>query len=260
MQTSKQTWNWITDAILMVGFLVAFFLDLTGLSLHQWLGAALGLLAGYHLISHWDWVKSVARRFLGQTSRQARRYFLMDASLMLGFALILVTGLVISSWFTLALENYAAWRNIHVIASIAMLLIIVVKIGLHWRWIVKTAQRFFAPTPPAVASLPMQPVHASATMDRRRFLALMGAVGVATVVAISQVLDGETSVVGASVTSSSTLEQTSQAKKTYNSLASASASSSACVVRCNKGCSYPGRCRRYVDTNGNKRCDLGECM
>jgi hypothetical protein len=260
MQTSKQTWNWITDAILMIGFVVAFFLDLTGLSLHQWLGVALGLLAGYHFVSHWDWVQSVAGRFLGRTSRQARRYFLMDAGLMLGFALILVTGLVISSWLALALENYAAWKNIHVIASIATLLIVVVKIGLHWRWIVKTAERFFAPAPPAVASLPMQPVHVSATMDRRSFLALMGIVGVATVVAISHVLDDEKSVLAESVASSSVSEETSQAIKTGSALASASASSSACVVRCNKGCSYPGHCRRYVDTNGNKRCDMGECM
>jgi hypothetical protein len=156
----------------------------------------------------------------------------MDASLMLGFALILVTGLVISSWFTLALENYAAWRNIHVIASIAMLLIIVVKIGLHWRWIVKTAQRLFAPTPPAVASLPMQHVHASATMDRRRYLALMGAIGVATAVAISQVLTArQASWVHRSL--ASTLEQTSQAKRPRTSSVG-KRPSSACVVRCNK--------------------------
>lgn len=282
MQTRKQMWNWITDAILMAGFLVAFFLDLTGLALHQWLGAALGLLAGYHLLSHWGWVKSVAGRFLGRTSRQARRYFLLDAGLMLGFGLILVTGLVISSWFSLALENYAAWSDIHVIVSIVTLLIVVVKIGLHWRWIVKTAQRIFAPAPPAVASLPLQPVRASAAMDRRSFLALMGAVGVATVVAISHVLDDEKSVLAESVASSPisdkasraintgsaapsasatpVLGATSQATKTDSAAAQASVSSRACVVRCNKGCAYPGRCRRYVDTNGNKRCDLGECM
>jgi len=62
MQTSKQTWNWITDAILMVGS----WLLSSGSNrsfLHQWLGLALGLLAGYHFVSHWDWVKSVARRF-----------------------------------------------------------------------------------------------------------------------------------------------------------------------------------------------------
>jgi FtsZ-interacting cell division protein ZipA len=34
----------------------------------------------------------------------------------------------------------------------------------------------------------------------------------------------------------------------------------ACTVRCNKGCSFPGRCRRYRDTNNNDRCDLGECL
>jgi len=69
----------------------------------------------------------------------------MDASLMLGFALILVTGLVISSWLALALENYAAWRNIHVIASVATLLIIVVKIGLHSRWMSKLRGGFLPP-------------------------------------------------------------------------------------------------------------------
>ena len=37
-------------------------------------------------------------------------------------------------------------------------------------------------------------------------------------------------------------------------------SSSNCVVLCPNGCSYPGRCRRYVDSNNNQRCDLGECL
>jgi hypothetical protein len=66
----------------------------------------------------------------------------IDASLMFGFAAILVTGLVISSWLALPLENYAAWRDAHVAASIITLLVVGGKIGLHWRWIVNTAQRF----------------------------------------------------------------------------------------------------------------------
>jgi hypothetical protein len=36
-------------------------------------------------------------------------------------------------------------------------------------------------------------------------------------------------------------------------------SSGECSVICDKGCSYPGQCRRYVDTNGNGICDLTEC-
>jgi hypothetical protein len=40
---------------------------------------------------------------------------------------------------------------------------------------------------------------------------------------------------------------------------SASATGS-CVVRCGRRCSYPGHCRRDVDTDGNWRCDPGECL
>ncbi len=43
--------------------------------------------------------------------------------------------------------------------------------------------------------------------------------------------------------------------------ASASGSASTtCAVRCQRGCSYPGRCRKYTDANGNGRCDFGECL
>jgi len=38
--------NWWIDAVLLGSFLVAFFMALTGLSLHQWLGLAVGVLAG----------------------------------------------------------------------------------------------------------------------------------------------------------------------------------------------------------------------
>ena len=260
MKTNHHKWNWIMDAALLAGLLATFFLDLTGLVVHQWLGVALGLLAGYHFVSHWNWVKSVTLRFVGQTSRQARHYYVIDAGLTLGFALILVTGLVISSWLTLPLENYAAWKNIHVVASIVTLLIVVVKLGLHWRWIVTTARRFFVPAAPAVASFPMRPVSVSARMDRRSFLALMGLVSVASVIAIKSALD-DTSVLAETAISDTTLRETNQAKQAANASSSSNNTvSSGCVVRCNKGCSYPGHCRRYVDTNGNNRCDMGECM
>jgi len=266
MKTNKHKWNWMIDATLLAGFLATFFLDLTGLVAHQWLGMAVGLLAGYHLVSHWNWVKSVTLRFMGQTSRQARHYYVLDAGLMLGFALILVTGLVISSWLALPLENHAVWSNVHVAASIITLLIVLVKIGLHWRWVVKTAQQFFSvPDVPATNALPLQPVTASARMDRRSFLMLMGAVSLPAILAIGRVLDGGQDALAAIAgQEQATLNYGSQGltQQTSSSLpkSSANASLTACTIRCNNGCSYPGHCRRYVDTNGNNRCDLGECM
>ena len=33
-----------------------------------------------------------------------------------------------------------------------------------------------------------------------------------------------------------------------------------CVIRCPQACAFPGRCRRYIDENDNRLCDLGECL
>ena len=145
MKTNKQKHQWLIDAALFGGFLLSFWLELTGVALHQWLGVAIGVVAGYHLVTHWTWVKSVTDRFFRQTSRQARLYYVIDATVLIGLATISVTGLLISTWFDLALANFSAWKTIHVIASIGTLAAVVAKLGLHWRWIVATARR--APQP-----------------------------------------------------------------------------------------------------------------
>ena len=73
MKTNKQKHNWLIDATLFGGLLLAFWLELTGVEVHQWLGVAIAVGAGYHLLTHWAWVKSVTARFFAQTSEQARQ-------------------------------------------------------------------------------------------------------------------------------------------------------------------------------------------
>ena len=81
----------------------------------------------------------MTQRFFGRTSRQARRFYLVDAGLLIGFAAIGFTGLVISTWLDLKLADFAAWRAAHVIASVVTLGLVVLKIAAHWRWIVTVA-------------------------------------------------------------------------------------------------------------------------
>jgi hypothetical protein len=68
MKTNKQKHHWLIDAALFAGFLLSFWLELTGVALHQRLGVAIGVVTGYHLFTHWSWVKSVTNRFFRQTS------------------------------------------------------------------------------------------------------------------------------------------------------------------------------------------------
>lgn len=289
MQNVNSTHKWWVDALVFSGFLILFSLDLTGVSLHQWLGVGVCVLAVYHLLIHWPWVKSVAARFTSKTSSQARQYFLLDLLLGIGFLTMLVTGLVISTWFNLSLDNFYAWKNVHVIASIGSLSVLLIKIGLHWRWIASTTRKVFArraSAPVAVASR----VNASEkVLDRREFIKIMAPATLLTAVAVSGavkaiqtgsletlatgyvqaasgVTDQSVQQVSTQVSSTSTAEATS-AVTTQPTQAAVQATSTpqavtACSYSCRKGnhCSYPGRCHDYRDSNGNGLCDLGECL
>ncbi len=180
MNTNRSSKNWLIDAALFGGFIVLFFLELTGLALHQWLGIAAGALAAYHLAAHWSWVKGVAQRFFGRATWEARLYLLVDTLLFSGLAAIVLSGVVISSWLNLPTNNvYLALSTFHIVASQATLLLIVFKIAIHWEWIVKTTRRLFA-RPVATGageSVSARARVAAPELGRRDFIRLMGVVG-----------------------------------------------------------------------------------
>jgi hypothetical protein len=269
---------WV-DTGLFSAFMATFFLELTGLAVHQWIGILVGLITVYHLVTHWNWVKAVTERFFSGTSGQSRRYYLVDAALVAGLAVIISTGLVISSWFKLSQSNYAAWRTIHISASIATLAIIVLKIGLHWRWIAFQFRALFAQakTNPVPVAASRQPAGAR-LVTRRELIKIMGVVGVTSFIAMGKSLQSlaqpasgysnDAASVQANVAaSSSSTAAFLAASNTGVNAASSSISSDAasqpaseCTIRCSRHCAFPGRCRRYIDTNGNNLCDQGECL
>lgn len=260
MKQDKQKTNWLLDAALFGGFIGALWLELTGVELHQWLGIAVAAVAGWHLWKHWTWVKAVSGRLFGNANGRSRTYYLVDAGLAAGFTAITVTGVVISTWLDLALAGYAAWHAVHVVASVATLALLTVKIGLHWRWIMDVARRRVfggvsrAPTLPATP----QARPAAAALGRRDFVKLMAGAGAVALLsgvnALGAVKVDAVEASPAAATASASAATTATTTTTTTTTASAS-----CTVRCNRRCSYPGQCRKYTDTNNNGRCDLGEC-
>jgi len=290
-KTSCQTHWWI-DLGLMLGFLFAFYLDLTGIALHQWLGVVLAILALVHLLLHWDWFANVVCRFFGKTSGRSRIYLLLDILIMLGTVMIIETGLVISTWFNLELYDYVTWLDIHIYSSVATLGLTVIKLGMHWRWIVVTTRKIFGSPAPVRAPQGLTPAPVPVRVEqkqvgRRQFLLLMGAVGAASALAATNVLaksvsaqstttlleettDPSTANVQATATPASVAETQAPLTEAATATSIPTATSApqvvystpvqSCTVRCPRGCSYPGHCRRYTDSNGNNKCDLGECM
>lgn len=291
MTKINSTHNWWVDVLVFSGFILTFFMDFTGVSLHQWLGVAVCALAVYHLLVHWPWVKAVARRFTVKKQSQTREFFFIDLILAVGFLTMLVTGLVISTWFNLTLNNFSTWKNIHVYASIGSLSILLIKIGLHWRWIVSTTRKVFArPVNGRSFSNAQTTLMANKMMDRRDFIRLMGPVTLITAVAVTGAVKAiresaenalsNQYVQAAAATQSPTQGATTQVATTQSNVIDWQATGTstpgqlalqptstpqavvACSYRCPRGnhCSYPGRCHNYRDSNGNGLCDLGECL
>ena len=327
MKTVPQHHHWLIDAVLFLGFLVSYLLDVTGLALHEWLGVAVGILAVYHLLVHWQWVKAVTRRLLGRTSGEARWFYAMDVGLTVGFLTILVSGLVISTWLDLPLQNYLVWRDAHILSSLATLLLAVIKIGFHWKWIICVAKRSLFKSRVPVATSAGKLAASGTLASRRDFLRLMGVVGASAFLVSYRAVEtalgielgpsgvepepslaaaltepltptppAEMTVGASSVSQIAVLPTATPANTTpttegallppspatamtvnpaatipltstvipTSTIAAATpgavAAVAPCVVRCSKGCSYPGQCRKYTDANRNGRCDLGECI
>jgi len=257
---TKQKTRWWVDAVLFAGFIATFFLDLTGLELHQWIGVFASVLAVYHLLSHWDWVSAVTQRFFGRISGKACQYYVLDMLMLTGFAVIAVTGLVISAWLNLTLTNYPAWLTVHITASIITLLVLVLKLALHSYWIATAVRGAFALQSPQPARLAAVPVRAGGRrVSRREFLEVMGVAGAASLLALIQganslkVLSGGEAQAASQTTlqTSSGTTSTSSQSNSSQSVSTGTSASNTCRVRCNRGCSYPGHCRKYVDSNNN---------
>ena len=192
---TKQKRNWWIDLVLFTGFIITFFLDITGVNTHQWIGIFCGGLATYHLFLHLNWVDAVSKRFFRNTSGKARLYYVSDMLLLLEFCLIGVTGLVISTWLNLPLSNFNSWLNIHIAISIATLVTLLLKLVFHWRWIVRTARKILTePVMTPIRNATVQPANTSSTngMGRNEFLQVMGVLGAASVLALVNASKGLT--------------------------------------------------------------------
>jgi hypothetical protein len=220
---------------------------------------------------------------------------MLDILLFVGFYLILYTGIIMSTWLNLNLTNYPSWYTLHLWSSIVTLQVLLVKVATHWKWIVNAVkpQKKAVETLPAVnVNTPVQPVRSGKTLDRRTFLRDSLAVGavllfegtqIAKLVSASasnNATSTQTEVQQASAAQEPTIQATQQATQAATQSAAVeqpasiatsvptavptavqaqSSGASTCTVICNRGCSYPGRCHRYVDNNGNGICDNTEC-
>ena len=136
--------NHLINLLLFSAFLLTYFLDLTGLDWHQYLGVAAGVFLMIHFMGHLDWISQVSARFLRNLAVKVRIYYLLDITLLVAILIITVSGIAISTWLEIGYGLYPVLRDLHIISSIAGMTLLLTKLVLHWKVIahvVKSVRR-----------------------------------------------------------------------------------------------------------------------
>jgi hypothetical protein len=188
MELSNQTRrNWVIDLFLFCGALLAslsgvYFLylpvgyqggrnPLYGINilfgretwdlLHTWSGIAMISIAVLHIVLHWKWITSIAKRLWRELTCQctplnAYGKFNAGINLLIGLTFLLsaISG-VYFLFFTgsaqaghpILLFSRTTWDLIHTWASVLMILAAIIHFAIHWRWVIKVTKRIFQPAP-----------------------------------------------------------------------------------------------------------------
>ena len=136
--------------------------------LHTWGGAAMIVIALAHLLVHWKWVLSMARRIWRELTGQcacmngrSRFNVAIDLAVAASFLLAALSGVYFlfiggsrggANPDPMILFSRTTWDIIHTWSGVVLIIAAVVHFVIHWRWVVKVTHKVFR----AVIQSPLQ--------------------------------------------------------------------------------------------------------
>jgi hypothetical protein len=132
------------DALLLLGFTLAYSFGFTGIVAHEWIGIGLGASLLVHLTLHWDWVMRTTRKLLRRGGRD-RFTYLVNLALLVCMVLCIMSGILISEAalpeLGITLPASSFWQQVHGTTATLTLILVSVHAAMSWRWIVGVARQ-----------------------------------------------------------------------------------------------------------------------
>ncbi len=132
------------DAVLLLGYTLAYSYGFTGIAIHEWLGIGLGLALLLHLTLHWDWVIRETGKLLRPRGHD-KLIWAVNLALLVAMTLCVASGIVISRVALPQVGIYTLggpfWERLHVLSAEVTLGLVPVHVALRWRWIVRLGRR-----------------------------------------------------------------------------------------------------------------------
>lgn len=147
MSVSNKT-NLLFDFIVFLAFLVLATPDLTGMTIHEWLGVAFLAALVTHLLFHWQWIVTVTTSFFKKLWHSSRLNYVVNLAFLVLMTGALFSGLLISesvlAFFGIHIEPDTVWSGLHHTTSDASIVVLGLHLALHWKWIVTNTSRYIA--------------------------------------------------------------------------------------------------------------------
>jgi hypothetical protein len=134
----------LLDATMLLSFTVLMSWRLAGVPAHEWLAAGLLGLIVVHLVIHWGWVETRARKAVGTRSPRTRMNLLLNGHLFLAMGTALTSGFRMSKVVvpnTLTPGAYLSWHQVHDTSSSLAQIILGLHVALNWDLIVAGIRR-----------------------------------------------------------------------------------------------------------------------
>ncbi|PWH13798.1 MAG: hypothetical protein DDG60_09630 [Anaerolineae bacterium] len=145
MSASAKT-NLFVDLFVFSAFLIIANPDLTGMTLHEWLGVAFLAALLTHLVLHWEWIVRITLSFFKKLWHASRLNYIVNLLFLVLMTGALFSGLMISesvlAFLGISIERNPVWEGLHHTLSDASVLVLGLHLALHWKWIVNTFNRY----------------------------------------------------------------------------------------------------------------------
>ena len=148
--TARTRLDFWFDAILLLGFTLAYSYGFTGIAIHEWLGIGLGAPLLLHVTLHWDWVIRTTRKLLSPRGHD-KVIWLVNLALLVAMTFCVASGILISrvALPSLGISPLAGpfWEQFHFRTADVTLALVPVHAALRWRWIAGVGRRLLTRRP-----------------------------------------------------------------------------------------------------------------
>lgn len=133
------------DLALFGALFVAYNPAWTGVAVHEWLSVVMVTPLLFHLVINWDQSLQILRHFSQRLRVLPKVNLVVDAALFVAGVTVVLSGLLISRSIAgvlgVVIVPSPLWVSTHAWSADATVLLLLVHVALHWRWIVNVARK-----------------------------------------------------------------------------------------------------------------------